>query len=279
MRNITEPHPITTDLNPWCPLNMTAASSPAGGASGPVVGGPGCRSNWPCLGRQTPAHGPVHTPNKEERFIKITHRKIQVISPGCVYFCVGIYSRWRCSEVVGLKGKWYGRKVLSYTHTHTHINMHAYMHTQTQTHSCTHTCMCAHTHNTNTHTCMHVHTYTHTHTNAHTSTHTHTHTLHAHTCYMHTHTHTELYIRAMRLKKRFLKQERFHGRFKRTDRGRMTDRNRELAQDGFGLVREKALTTGLCLEGWCSKHLGVCRRAKLLGRNVKVKKFWKGRLH
>ena len=39
----------------------------------------------------------------------------------------------------------------------------------------------------------------------------------------------------------------------------MTDRNRELVPDNWSLVRERALTTGLCSEGWYSEHSGVCR--------------------
>ena len=38
------------------------------------------------------------------------------------------------------------------------------------------------------------------------------------------------------------------------------DRNRELVPDNWNLVRERALITGLCLEGWYSEHSGVCRR-------------------
>ena len=57
------------------------------------------------------------------------------------------------------------------------------------------------------------------------------------------------------------------------DRGRMADRNRELLPDSWSLVRERALTTGVCVEGWYSEHSGVCRRAELLGRSVKVKKL------
>ena len=58
------------------------------------------------------------------------------------------------------------------------------------------------------------------------------------------------------------------------------DRNRESAPDRWSLVREKALTTGLCSEGWCCEHSGLCRRAELPGRRVysntvKVEKFWK----
>ena len=53
----------------------------------------------------------------------------------------------------------------------------------------------------------------------------------------------------------------------------MTDRNRELVPDNWSLVGERALTTGLCSEGWYSEHSGVCRRAELTGRSVKVKKF------
>ena len=47
----------------------------------------------------------------------------------------------------------------------------------------------------------------------------------------------------------------------------------ELVADHWSLVRERMQATGLCLEGWYSEHLGVCRRAELLGRSVKVKKF------
>ena len=57
------------------------------------------------------------------------------------------------------------------------------------------------------------------------------------------------------------------------DRGRMADRNRELLPDSWNLVKERALTTGLCVEGWYCEHSGVCRRAELLGRSVKVKKL------
>ena len=53
----------------------------------------------------------------------------------------------------------------------------------------------------------------------------------------------------------------------------MADRNRELVPDNWSLVRERALTTGLCLEGWYSEHLGDRRRAELPERSVKVKKF------
>ena len=53
----------------------------------------------------------------------------------------------------------------------------------------------------------------------------------------------------------------------------MTDRNRELVPKSWSLVRERALTTGLCSEGWYSKHSVVCRRAELPGRSVKMKKF------
>ena len=39
----------------------------------------------------------------------------------------------------------------------------------------------------------------------------------------------------------------------------MTDRNRELVPDNWSLVRERALTTGLCWEGCYSEHPDVCR--------------------
>ena len=51
------------------------------------------------------------------------------------------------------------------------------------------------------------------------------------------------------------------------------DRNRELVPDKWSLVRERALTAGLCSEGWYSKHSRVCSRAELPGRSVKVKKL------
>ena len=53
----------------------------------------------------------------------------------------------------------------------------------------------------------------------------------------------------------------------------MADRNRELVPDNWSLVRERALTTGLCSEGWYSEHSGVCRRVEPPGGSVKVKKF------
>ena len=51
----------------------------------------------------------------------------------------------------------------------------------------------------------------------------------------------------------------------------MMTRNRELVPDKCSLVREKALTTGLCSEGWYSEHSDVCRRDELPGRSVKMK--------
>ena len=50
----------------------------------------------------------------------------------------------------------------------------------------------------------------------------------------------------------------------------MADRNRGLVPDNWSLVRERALTTGLCSEGWYSEHSGVCRRAELPAGSVKV---------
>ena len=49
----------------------------------------------------------------------------------------------------------------------------------------------------------------------------------------------------------------FQGRFKRTDRGRMADRNRELVPDNWSLVRGRALTTELCSKG-CILNTWVC---------------------
>ena len=62
--------------------------------------------------------------------------------------------------------------------------------------------------------------------NAHTRAHAHT----------HTNTH-QSHIRAMRLKKRFLKRG-FQGRFKRADRGSMVDRKRELVPDNEPVKRK-----------------------------------------
>ena len=50
----------------------------------------------------------------------------------------------------------------------------------------------------------------------------------------------------------------------------MANRNRELVLDNWSLVTERVLTTGFCSEGWYSEHSGVCRRAELPGRSVKV---------
>ena len=37
----------------------------------------------------------------------------------------------------------------------------------------------------------------------------------------------------------------------------MTDRNKELVPDSWSLVREEALTTGLCSGGWCPDTLNT----------------------
>ena len=58
----------------------------------------------------------------------------------------------------------------------------------------------------------------------------------------------------------------------------MTDRNGELVPDNWSLVRERALTTGLCLEGWYSEHSGVCRRSGAAGKECKGEEVLKGRL-
>ena len=73
-------------------------------------------------------------------------------------------------------------------------------------------------------------------------------------------------------KKRFLKSKKVFKEDLKELTGRMADRNRELVPGSWSLVRERALPTGLTVEGWYSEHSGVCRRAKLLGRSVKVKK-------
>ena len=88
--------------------------------------------------------------------------------------------------------------------------------------------------NSHTHVCVNVcmHARTHTHTHAHTHTHTHTHT--------HKHTHIVIY-QGNGTEEKVLKIG-FQGRFKRTDRGRMMVRNRQLVPDNWSLVRERALT-------------------------------------
>ena len=55
----------------------------------------------------------------------------------------------------------------------------------------------------------------------------------------------------------------------------MADINRKLVPDSWSLVTERALTTGLCVEGWYSEHSGVCRRVELPGRSVKVNELCK----
>ena len=113
------------------------------------------------------------------------------------------------------------------------------------------------------HACIHTHTHTHTHAHTHACTHTCT-----HAC---THTHTHMYIHISwkwDWRKGFHKEKAFQ----RTDRGSMMDRSRNRK---WNLVKERAWTTVLCLEGWYSEHPCVWRRADLLGRNAKVKKVWK----
>ena len=84
----------------------------------------------------------------------------------------------------------------------------------------------------------HTHTYTHTHTHTHTGarantharthTRTHTHTrIHTHT-HTYTHRHSHTYLRAVGLKKRFVKRKVFKRSFDRTATGSMKDRSREL---------------------------------------------------
>ena len=112
---------------------------------------------------------------------------------------------------------------------------------------------------------MHTHTRTHIHRLAHTHARTHTHT--------HTHTHTSVAYQGNKTEEKlFLKRKVFKEDSKELT-GRMADRSRELVPDNWSLVRERALTTGLCSEGWYSEHSGVCRRAELPGGGVKVKKF------
>ena len=54
----------------------------------------------------------------------------------------------------------------------------------------------------------------------------------------------------------------------------MTDRSGELVPCSWSLVRERALTTGLCVKEWYSEHSGICRGMELPRRSVQVKKVW-----
>ena len=103
--------------------------------------------------------------------------------------------------------------------------------------------------------------------NAHTHTHTHTQTRPPPPPPPNTHTPVAYQEEKVFKKRKFFKEDL------RADRGIMADRNRELVPDNWSLVRERALTTGHFSEGWYSEHSGVCRRAELPGRCVKVKKF------
>ena len=67
-----------------------------------------------------------------------------------------------------------------------------------------------------------------------------------------------------------LKEKGFQGSFKRTDKGRTTDRYRELVPGNWILVRERALAIRFCSEGWDSEYSGVCIRAELQERSVKT---------
>ena len=77
------------------------------------------------------------------------------------------------------------------------------------------------------HARTHAHTHTHTHTHARTHAHTHTHTPVAYQGNQGNETEEKF----------FLKEKGFQGRFKRADRSRMTDRNRELDPDNWRLER------------------------------------------
>ena len=58
----------------------------------------------------------------------------------------------------------------------------------------------------------------------------------------------------------------------------MADRNRELVLDNWSLVRERALTTGLCSERRYFEHAGACRRVSgAVGKECKGKEVLKVR--
>ena len=112
--------------------------------------------------------------------------------------------------------------------------------------------------------------------------HTHTHAcvyacMHVHTC-IHTCTHTHTYLRAVELKKRSVKRERFSSRIKTKNKKTTTDgrsmRSRELVPGSFRLVRERVLTTEVCAEWWYSEHWSVCGRMELSRWGEKVKTIW-----
>ena len=79
---------------------------------------------------------------------------------------------------------------------------------------------------------QHSHTHTHTHTRTHERTHARTHArTHTHT-HAHTHTHTQSRISGQGTEGGGgeSKEKGFQGRFKRTDRGGMRDRNKEIGR-------------------------------------------------
>ena len=58
----------------------------------------------------------------------------------------------------------------------------------------------------------------------------------------------------------------------------MADRDRGLVPDNWSLVRERALTTGLCSEGWYSEHSGICtRKSRAVGKECNGEEALKGR--
>ena len=74
----------------------------------------------------------------------------------------------------------------------------------------------------------------------------------------HANTHTPVAYQGNETEEKVFKKRKVFKEDLRVDRGRMADRNRELVPDNWSLVRERALTTGLCSEGWYSEHSGVC---------------------
>ena len=87
----------------------------------------------------------------------------------------------------------------------------------------------------------------------------------------HTHTHAPVAYQGNETEEKVFKKRKVFKEVLKELTGGMVDRNRELVPDNWSLVRERALTTGLCSEGWYSEHSGVCRRAELPGGSVKVK--------
>ena len=96
-----------------------------------------------------------------------------------------------------------------------------------------------------------------------------THSLNVHIlkiqCITHTHTHThtpQVVYQGNETGEKIFENGKVFKEDLKESTGRMADRNGELVPDSWSLVKERAPTTGfllLLLQGWYSKHLGVCK--------------------